>query len=208
MNEFAASIFTAVAICGSVGVWLATLRKNEMSEKKVRLNVQLNEADYDLVQNWAEKQGMTLSDYVRRTLLESVPLAEQNRAAAAPAQHDVLDQAFDQLEAMDNVAPGLPGVFGLPPARKAIPGVITEAERTHPQQRVVKTTPMQLPVVPPGPHPCMHLSARIPAHLRGQCQGICTHRDQDGRICYWTPTTCVNCSMYEPKASHRQPTPR
>lgn len=197
-----ASAITAVALRYLLGREMASKKTKAKASDKVEVTVQLTPEQYDLVRIWAERSDLSIQDYALRTLIESVPAVEQTAAKDAKLLETALDRAFGHLDATEGTYVA-PGVFPLPPARKPIPGVLTEAERTHPMQRVVKTQTMALPTVPPGPHPCMHLSDRIPGHLRGQCQGTCSHRDQEGRICYWTPTTASNCPLFELKAAHR-----
>lgn len=172
--------------------------------KKTKLSVQMDIAEYNLIRIWADKTGMTLSDYVRKTLVDSVPREEQARADASEGQNNAIDAAFHELDLQEEATPFIPGLMPMPPQRKVQPGVITEAQRTHPMQRVSDTKLSQLPKVPPGPHPCMHLSLAVPAHLRGQCQGVCQHREQTGRACFWTPTQAHGCPVFEPKAQHRK----
>lgn len=110
---------------------------------------------------------------------------------------DLIDEAFKRMDEDEATQ----GVVGLPPQRKqpavAVP---TEADRIHPQQRVAKTVPLPVRQVPPGPHPCLHLGP-APSSMRQECQGLCEHRSQRGRFCYWTPTKAHECLLYEIKNS-------
>ena len=176
-----------------------------MTEKKTKLSVYLDAAEYSVLSVWAEKNGLTLSDYARKALVDSVPREEQARADVSETQHTAIDAAFAELDLQEEAAPFIPGMIPMPPRRKTQPGVLTEAQRTHPLQRVSDTRLQPLPKVPPGPHPCMHLSIAVPGHLRGQCQGVCQHRAQTGRACFWTPTTAHSCPVFEPRVAHRKP---
>ena len=166
-----------------------------------------------MIRIYADKKNMVLSDYVRDTLLASIPAAEKAEQKGEPTERTVMDVAFEELEKNDAVNMGSNGVMPLPPMRQPAPapvqgpnpvgsrqpqrGVITEANRTHPLQRVTAVQPLRLPTVPPGPHGCVHLSAVVPSNMRGQCQGTCNNSSQRGRVCFWTPTTARNCPLYE-----------
>lgn len=104
---------------------------------------------------------------------------------------DVVDEAFEVLDKIEEESGLLP-----PPRRKPLVGVPTEAERTHPKQRVARQVPLPVRQVPSGPHPCQHLGP-APKDLAQECQGLCEHRLQRGRLCYWTPTTASQCQYFE-----------
>jgi uncharacterized protein (DUF1778 family) len=194
-------IFTATALVactfGAAALFFRT-RRNRMSAK-TRISAQVDVTEYNLIRKWADKNGKTLSEYVRETLLASVPEAEKAHAARTPESMTVEDKAWEEIDKSDEVNTGMPGVLPIPPARRAQPGVVTEANRTHPMQRVTKVTPSRLPQVPPGVHPCVHLSLSVPANMRGQCQGTCTSQSQRGKVCFWTPTTARSCPVFEGK---------
>ncbi len=175
-----------------------------MPNNKAKISVQLDVTDYNLIRVWADKNGMTLSDYIRKTLVESVPVQEKKRMNGDGTK-SVMDVAFEHAEEQDKLDLGT-GVMPLPPtsSRKPQKGVVTEAERTHPLQRVTKTGSTQLPQVPPGPHPCVHLSPQVPTNLRGQCQGTCRNTTQRGRVCYWPPTSARNCPVFESKVASQR----
>lgn len=202
-----------IALVGALALYsLYSLRKKLMPGNKTKLSIQLDVADYNRIRVFADQNGMTLSDYVRNTLMSSVP------AEDTPMQGDekksVMDVAFEALEAEDQFDTGSGGVMPLPPMKAPVPAagplhplarkpqrgaVITEANRTHPMQRVTAVQPTRLPVVPPGPHPCVHLSSTTPANMRGQCQGTCDCAQQRGRACFWPPTSARSCQYFEAK---------
>jgi hypothetical protein len=205
------SAIMGASLIGSVTA-LYFRRKRAMSNPKTKLSIQLDVADYNMLRIWADKNSMVLSDYVRDTLLASVPAKEKAAQKGEPTEKTVMDMAFEKLEADDvNDTGGSGNVMPLPPPRQVHPqpatapagarqpqkGVITEANRTHPLQRVTSVQPLRLPTVPPGPHGCVHLSPVVPSNMRGQCQGTCNNSSQRGRVCFWTPTTARNCPLFE-----------
>ena len=193
-------IFITAAVVGAStlgGILFLIFRsRSPMPSKKARISVQLDLHDYNVLRIWADKNNLTLSDYVRKVLMASVPQPEKKRMNG-DGKKSIVDVAFEEVDKQDEV--GTINTMTLPPTRKPQKGVVTEAERTHPLQRVTKLTHTQLPVVPPGPHPCVHLSGQVPPNLKGQCQGTCTQSSQRGRVCYWTPTTARNCPVFESK---------
>jgi hypothetical protein len=193
----AAVASAAVSVLLGTG-WLMRRKKPEMPPAKTKLSVQLDVAEHKRLRIWADKQGMTLSEYVRRTLVASVPKKEAQRQEQDERSLDVINRAFEELDQTESFPTG---VFAMPPARKPQVGVPTEAERTHPRQRVTRLSLTQVSTgVPPGPHPCVHLAlTEGPAHLQGQCHGSCNQTSQRGRPCFWTPTTARNCPVFEPK---------
>jgi hypothetical protein len=165
--------------------------------KKAKLSIQLDTADYNKLRIWADRSGQTLSEFVRTTLMQAIPADAHRKMNGADHSGAVLDRVFEEL---DRAETPLIGVFPMPPARKPQEGVVSEAERSHPAQRVNRTALTQvLPVVPPGPHPCVHLMSGPPRHMEGQCQGTCHQVQQRGKPCYWTPTTAQSCQQYEPR---------
>lgn len=180
-------------------LWLRKRTQARMAESKTKLSVQLDVKEYNRIRVWADKNGMTLSEFVRVTLLNSIPIEEQRKLSGAEETGSVMDRVYEELDKADAESP-YAGVFPMPPARRPQVGVVNEADRTHPAQRVNKTTLDQaVSHVPPGPHPCVHLGAGSPSYIAGQCQGTCGQVQQRGKPCFWTPTTARNCQQFEPK---------
>lgn len=177
-------------------VTLSLLVRNIMKSKKV--SISLTEEEHKLVSMWATRSGLSLADYVKQTTVGSVPAPEQTKEEDTKQTQDALDRAFGHLDSMEgSLSP--PGVFSFPPSRRPFTSDLTEATRTHPLQRVNRTGKTALPTVPPGPHPCIHLSPDVPSHMRGLCQGLCEHRSQRGRLCYYPPTSAMGCDLFESK---------
>jgi hypothetical protein len=196
---FIPAVVVGASLLGGALVVFVRQRRRRMGNKKVRVSVQLDVHDYNMLRVWADKNDQTLSDYVRKVLVASVPQQEKKRMNG-DGKKSVVDAAFEEAEKQDGAAGVHQGVFPVPPTRKPQKGVVTEAERTHPLQRVLKTGSTPLPVVPPGPHPCAHLMHQmVPENMKGQCQGTCNQSSQRGRICYWPPTSARNCPVFESK---------
>jgi len=206
-------ILTTVVAVGASVFGSATVllfrRRRSMPGKKVRVGAQLDVRDHNMLRIWADKNGLTIPDYVRKVLLASIPQQEKHRMNGTDKK-TVVDAAFEVAEQQDKhdlgTNTGNGAIIGLPPSRQPQRGVVSEAERTHPMQRVTKVAPTPLPTVPPGPHPCVHLMTMVvPANMKGQCQGTCNQNTQHGRICFWTPTTARNCPVFEPKRAMQGP---
>ena len=170
----------------------------KMAVPKTKLSFQIETSDYNRLRLWADRTGQTVSELARNALLAAIPPDEKHRMLASGEAMTVLDRAFQELDETDNNY--LPGVFPMPPIRKSQGAVPTEAERTHPAQRVIRTALTQItPKVPPGPHPCVHLDADAPPNMQGQCQGSCHQQQQRGKPCYYAPTVARECRAFEPK---------
>lgn len=165
-------------------------------KKTKKISIELNETEHAVVAMWAERASMPVKDYIKKLAVDMPPPPALTETKDRNDREVALERAFGALDSWD-LQPA-PGVIPLPPARKQVAGGITEAERTHPLQRLDKAPNLKLPTVPSGPHPCIHLGA-APSHLRGQCQGTCQHRDQTGRICYWPPASARNCMLFDSK---------
>lgn len=192
-----ALVLGACALVTASGGALTVLRSKMASTKKTKLSIQLDVSDYNKLRIWADRSGQTLSDFARSALMKAIPPEDDRKLDEAGRSGAILDRVFEEL---DRAETPLNGVFPMPPARKPQKGVVTEADRIHPAQRVNRTALTQVKAaVPPGPHPCVHLQGTAPLHMEGQCQGTCTQVQQRGKPCYWTPTTASSCQQFEPK---------
>lgn len=185
---------------------VALKRRRERTMSFRRVIIDLPEAEYEILTEWAKRHGEKVKDYAKRVVVESFPSVARSAQAAAQ-EKSMIEAAFTALDSQEATAheAGIPGILPVAPRRKPLEGVRTLAEQTHPMQRVVKHGHVPLPQVPPGVHPCMHLSKNVPAHLQGQCQGLCEHREQRGRPCYWAPTSAQGCQYFEPFMAHKPP---
>lgn len=161
-----------------------------MSEKK-KLSLQIDSSDYDTLVQRAGLQNVSVSEYVRRQLTDTMPPPP----VVTPVQtKSSMDVAFEELDKQDAIDTGSRGILPVAPQQAAL-----EPAR-HPMDRTDKRSRQPPPQSPPGPHPCQHLSTqRIPPQLRGQCLGTCQHSQQYGRACMWPPTAARDCSFFEAK---------
>lgn len=68
----------------------------------------------------------------------------------------------------------------------------------------VESEEMNLPrEVPPvrkhSSHPCAHLERTFHTTLYGakDCEGMCTHPNQHGRVCFWPPAGAKDCTLFK-----------
>lgn len=143
-----------------------------------------------------------LTSVIGRLLQEKKEEAEDRRSEISKIaesleterQADVssaLAEAYRRLDETEEASLP-PNVFGLPPRRRPV------EPKEPPVERPMHKTEV------PG-HPCFHLSAERPSHFReGECGGTCTHRTQQGRICFWPAATARNCPVFTPKVVMQQ----
>lgn len=150
-----------LAIMGSAGAasvaitkgvrWVQNRGKRDQmtTEKKTKLNVALTVPEYNLINVWADKSGMTLSDYVRKTLIASVPVVEQERASHKGEKDDILDEAYAHLDRSDAYDTGTSqGSFPILPPQQARAFL----EAAAPLANEHKRRPLDIPAGPPTPH--------------------------------------------------------
>jgi hypothetical protein len=142
--------------------------------KKPKVSVEVTQEQYDLYRRWAEFQGQSLSDWVRRSLGRSVPADAEARMEAAEGLAKGREEAFSQLDEEDRLQ-------GLQPKTNG-------------------AAPMRLPVAMAGNtrHQCVHLLDKIPPNYRiGEVQGTCGAPNRGGRPCMWPSHTAHNCDVFE-----------
>jgi hypothetical protein len=139
-------------------------------DKKPKISAEVSQEIYDLYKRWAGFKKMTLSEFIRKTLAKAVP--ENATEMMDQAEGKSLDRAFAALDEQD-------ALIGLQPEPKEkVNGV---AHGRH------------LPV-----HPCLMLDPdnRPPNYRPGECQGVCKHTSQKGRVCLWPKQTAHNCPVF------------
>jgi len=181
-------------------------RKGNVKETK-RLVLDVPVATYAAMEAWAARLSVGVKDYANMTLAASIPPEAAAAVAATENVPGAVDAAFAALDDEDAMAgdAGMPGILPVPPQpaarmREPQPGVVAEADRTHPRQRVVREQHMKLPKVPPGPHPCVHLKQPPPAYLANAAQGTCGHRAQPHKPCFFAPTAAHSCPLSETRS--------
>lgn len=132
---------------------------------------------FQLYKHIATREGFTVEEWARRALNNAVPKVEMRKLKAGTLLAAGLDAAFSQLdqdESMGNMIPLPPTSYGVAPL------------------------PVRLPVLPPVPgHPCAMLRADYPpGYTAKDCQGVCSHPSQDGRVCHWVPPVAPQCPVF------------
>lgn len=149
-----------------------------------QLSLDLGPAKLAMLREWAKTQGMPFESWAERTLMDAVPVSLRQRWLQNGGI-DALDRVFLALDA-DDAAALPPNVFGFAPKYKPLPVV------QEPEEKVQK--------IEVQGHPCFHLSGEFPSHFKpGECSGVCMHRSQQGRVCFWPSQTARNCQVFEPK---------
>lgn len=161
--------------------WLKRLFTRDVRGPEVVVSVT---ADlYRLYNHIATREGFTVEEWARRALNAAVPKNEMRKLTAGTLLAAGLDAAFDQLdrdEALSSFVPFPPTTTGT-------------------------TVPSSLPQYPlvPG-HPCAMLKAESPSgYTARDCQGMCGHPTQEGRVCHWGAPVAAQCPVFVPR--FRQP---
>lgn len=160
--------------------WLRRLFRNRQKPRKVVLDV-TNEL-YQLYTFAANREGLTLPEWVRRSLNKAVPSSELKRLEQKTLHAAGIEAAYQQLD-RDEAA----GLTGLSSGGDAI-----EARAVTSSTKAKKRLPMV-----PG-HPCRHLSAELPPGGSSQRdgQGTCTVQE---RMCHWPAAVASQCPVFRNK---------
>lgn len=198
-----------VALIGVLTERLVMASKKKTKEPSLQL--QLSPVELQALEEAAGRNSVSVTEYARVVLVSSLPLNTQKNlmSISVPNAEPTPTSLIEQARNRENDRSVERSPTRLP---TTVPSVQTPARRSAPSSpqggtaRDRKPAPMSLPQVPPGDHPCFNLSKdNIPGHLTGQCQGLCQHSSQRGRICYWPPTSASNCDVFESKAIRTAP---
>jgi hypothetical protein len=128
---------------------------------------------------------------------------ERRAEEAAPEEEDPveevdkdqIDRAFEMLDHQEAEGGGLANnVFPLPQPR-SVEHVEVAPSKPKAEDKIIKVA---------HGHPCRFLDETTPAHFHaGECQGLCRHPGQSGRICFWVPNVATQCSFFDPKVRPR-----
>lgn len=156
--------------------WLRRLFRNKQKPRKVVLDV-TNEL-YQLYTFAANREGLTLPEWVRRSLNKAVPSSELKRLEQKTLHAAGIEAAYQQLD-RDEAS----GLTGLSSGGDAV-APATSAKKKR------------LPMVPG--HPCRHLSAELPPGGTSQRdgQGTCTAQE---RMCHWPAAVAAQCPVFRNK---------
>lgn len=143
--------------------------------KKPKISAEVSQEEFDAYKAEAARMGMTMSEWLRRSLNSTV-LAHQPPPAPAGAE-----AAFQQLEAQDKLDGGVLAPQPIPAASKPGPAL----------QGLPKA-----PVTDSG-HPCVNLNPERPGMLTGgECHGTCMAISQRGKPCFYGGVTAHNCPLF------------
>lgn len=158
--------------------------------KKPKISVEIEQEEYDLYRQWAEKSGITLSQFVRKALRESIPLAEMRKLVG----HDVspvIDAAFKHLESEERVQTAVASM-----STTVSPAVAPSVPPVTPPVTSDKNAKHHLHML----HPCSYLKVTMPANYTAKdCQGTCGSPKQPGRACFWGAQAARSCHAFRPK---------
>jgi hypothetical protein len=127
---------------------------------------------------------------------DPAPAEEEEEEPMDKDERDQIDRAFDALDAQEGVGGDLANnVFPLPSPRSRAKAVEVQPSKPKAEDKIIKAA---------EGHPCRFLDATTPDHFRaGECQGLCRHPAQSGRICFWVANVATQCSYFDPKVRPR-----
>lgn len=166
---------------GRLFSWL--LPRQERPTRRVVIN--MDEDHLELIRWYAHGIDMTVENFVFRAAMSAVPDDYKTRWQVARADEDLENVTFElDGEFSEEAAFDASNVFPFPP---------------RPRPRVPAHEPTFDVVVDPTlKHPCLFLSAQVPAHLRhGEAEGSC--QAQGGKPCFYSTGRVRMCSHYKPK---------
>lgn len=132
----------------------------------------------------------------RITLEQTARVREAEPSEEEPMDEkeiDQIDHAFAAMDAQD-AQPGemRNNVFPMPPRKE---DVVVEPIKPKAEHKIIKVA---------AGHPCRFLDLTAPPQFRsGECQGLCRHPGQNGRICHWAPAVAKQCGYFDPKVRPR-----
>lgn len=140
--------------------------------KKPKISAEVSVEEFDAYKNEAARLGMTMSEWLRRSLNSSLPTRWD-----VP---DVAEAAFQQLDQQD-----------------AVGGVMTEVVKPVEKPQPVFQTLAQAPVQATVAHPCLLLNPQRPGVLNaGECSGTCMAQSQRGKPCFFGAVTAHKCPLF------------
>lgn len=178
-------MITAI-ICASLGVfvgfWLGVAgvnalwrraREREARERELEHShcLRIGEDKYEMLAKWADLNGLSPDAWAARTLRDAIPAAIRKQSLA---RSQVVGQAFRALDQAERGA----------------------RHELKPRNEVE----MSLQKIEVTGHPCFHLSGEKPPNFtKDQCQGLCTHANQRGRVCFFAPAAAKHCEYFKAK---------
>ena len=144
-----------------------------VSSRKPRISFQVSVEEKLLIEHWARREGVTVSEFLRDAVAKSIPTEERRKFESRWRLGETLDFADELLE--EEEGPRL-----LPEK--------TEAPDSDPG------TELHLP----KNHNCGNLDdTAFPKFFdAAMCHGTCDHKQQRGRPCFWPPATAHQCDYF------------
>lgn len=159
--------------------WLRRL----FGKKSRTVSLDVTNELYQLYVFAANREGLTLVEWMRRSLNKAVPSSELKRLEQKTLHAAGIEAAYQQLDRDE--AQGLTGLSFGSDAVPA-PGASQPAQKRR-----------SLPMVPG--HPCIYLSPELPPGFTTRdAQGSCVA--QGDRLCHWTAAVAKQCPVYRGKA--------
>lgn len=145
-----------------------------MSRREAQISFRVSAEEKALVEFWANRNGTTVSEFVRDLVARAIPTAERRKFEHRFRLGETLDYADELLEETEG------------------PKLLPAAEPEPEQEPVTLHSPRN--------HNCAHLDERtFPSFFSGAtCYGTCDHRAQRGRPCFWPTQTAHQCSYFRP----------
>lgn len=146
------------------------------------VKIQLSEELLALYNHLANREGLSLDEWVRKSLNSAVPRAELRRLERGALHAAGLELANIQLDEDERLTSSVVSYDERPATRKALPVV--------------------------HGHPCAHLLPKYPmGYTPRDCQGTCSSTQDGfrGRVCQWASTVANNCAAFEPKPRDVRP---
>jgi hypothetical protein len=168
-----------------------------------KVSAEFSKEDHELMTVLAEQNGISVSEWVQRAVAQSIP-----KDLRARVKDTSIEQKVEKyMEAAEVPAyPSLP----LPPEAVAMTEAAFGRPMADPYADVVqlrlKERALEIKaegVLTSDPHACIYLSKEGNQHFRpGECEGICKHSSQRGRVCFWPSATARNCKEFEARREH------
>lgn len=156
--------------------WLRRLWRRRTAQQLDQLTFRVSPEERELVEFWAERNGTTVSEWLRDLVTQAIPTNERRKFEARYQLGEAMDFA-DQLMEEES-------------GPKLLPMLSTEDE-DEPQS---KPTILRVP----KNHICAWLDDEtFPAYFSATtCFGTCDHKQQRGRPCFWPSQTAHQCSWF------------
>lgn len=160
-----------------------------MSDDKVMLKIQMEKDLRGRVEAASEREGMTMSAWVRKAVLQALPaVVEQNPTVSAA--NGAMEAAFETLDQRMGES-DYPAVMPLPPAPMQPTAPI--AEKVQPKVSV-NAVPKP-PVGAAAGHSCANYQETKGMSYAAGIQGTCAA--QGGRVCHWASHTARECPAFK-----------